>query len=339
MVNNLHGKAISVGPLPLMRNTLRKIALPTTITIFCALIGLSAYVASRNLKTIQSSAAQRVDASDVQHGIVAVELDLQAIETGQRGYLLTGDASYLAPYTRAVAMLPAHFSTLRSRLATRPPAERSVETELERVAEAKIAEVNETIRLREKGYRHRAFLIVNSNRGKELMDKAHSLLEQMSAVETRNIELHERELAASMGTARGQSALASVTLLVLTVITLFAFHQSRKRLEVAYTEQTEELRATRQQLERVMSILSNSVRSTVTQMRDEAESLLNTHGGFLPRQGQEKAEWIHEGSCHLNRVLDSLLQPSSGNVSEDTQSGPYPVELTEEADQPRRHTA
>src|SRR3954453_17310647 len=221
-----------------MRKILRKVALPTTITIFCALIGLTAYVASRNLKVIQRDATQRIDASDVQHDIVAVELDLQAIETGQRGYLLTGDASYLAPYTQALAKLPAHFAALRSRLVGRLPAERSVETELETVAEAKIAEVNDTIRLREKGYRHRAFVIVNSNRGKELMDKAHSLLEQMSAVEARNIEQHDRELASTMKTAREQSALASVIVLILTLLTVVAFHQSRKSLELAYLQQT-----------------------------------------------------------------------------------------------------
>ena len=327
-----------------MRNTLRKIALPTTITIFCVLIGLGAYIASKNLKVIQGHAAQRIDASDVQSDIVAVELDLQAIETGQRGYLLTGDESYLLPYSQAIEKLPVHFSTLRSRLSSRPTAERSVEVELEGVADSKIAEVNETIRLRQKGYRHRAFLIVNSNRGQELMDKAHTLLEEISATEAKNVGQHQRELSSSILTASTQSALASFMLAVLTVIALYAFHQSGKRLELAHTQQTEELRATRHKLERVTSTISNSVRTTVLQMRSHAENLLNVHGGFLPRQGQERAQWIHEGSCHVNRVLDSLLEdPSSANAVEDVDAGssseesqPYQVESPEETRHSRR---
>ena len=45
-----------------MKNFLRKIALPTTIAMFCGLIGLNAYVAWKNLKTIQKYSTQRIDA-------------------------------------------------------------------------------------------------------------------------------------------------------------------------------------------------------------------------------------------------------------------------------------
>src|SRR5690349_8852236 len=107
-----------------MRNTLRTIALPTTIILFCALIGLSAYRASRNLNVIQGYVAQGRDASEIQSDLVTVREDLQAIETAQQGYLLTGDDSYRTRYAHVVEQLPAHFATLRSRLAGRPPVER-----------------------------------------------------------------------------------------------------------------------------------------------------------------------------------------------------------------------
>ncbi len=149
-----------------------KIVLPFTIVLFCALIGYNASVASKNLRAIKDNAAQRLEASDVQAAIHAVDLDLHAIESGQRGYLLTGDDSYLAPFTQAVANLPVHLSDLRSHLAGRPNEERAIEKQLESVAEAKIDDANETIRLRQKGYRHRAFVLVDSNRGKELMDQS-----------------------------------------------------------------------------------------------------------------------------------------------------------------------
>ncbi len=329
-----------------MRNSLRKLALPTTIAIFCAVIGVNAYLASNNLKIIQKNAAQRIDASDIQADLVAVELDLQAIETGQRGYLLTGDTSYLSPYTQAVQKLPGDLSTLRSRLSARPPEERAVESKVEAVAGSKIADANETIRLREKGYRHRAFVIVDSNRGKELMDKARSLLAELSAVETKNIAQYDRELKDSAVAARQQSGLANLILLALTVITLVAFNRRTERLEAAYAQQTEELRATSLKLKRFTSTISTSVRSVATQMRDYAESLLNTYGGFLPRQGQERVQWIHEGSLEINRLLDDLLEGrgpgkmieegASGTPDGFSGKGPHSVGLP---DEPRSHTA
>jgi hypothetical protein len=52
----------------------------------------------------------------VRDQLTQVRILVQAAETGQRGFLITGHDSYLAPYNNAVATLPA---TLRS--ATRSP--------------------------------------------------------------------------------------------------------------------------------------------------------------------------------------------------------------------------
>lgn len=323
-----------------MANILRKTALPATIAFFSLLIGLNAFVTWRNLKSIQTYAAQRLDASDTQSAVVAVELDLQAIETGQRGYLLTGDPAYLAPFTQAVQDLPLHFSALRSRLATRSAKERSIQAELETVAASKIADADETIRLRQKGYRHRAFLIVDSNRGKDLMDHARSLLERLSAVETANIADYDRRWQTGAITALEEFALGSVVLLALTVVTLIAFDRQGKRLQRAYDRQAEQLRASTRELERITSIVSDDVRGVATQIRSYAESLLNAYGGFLPRQGQERAAWIYEGSCQINRVLDRLLaRAGSGDESSADKTAQPPVEIITSKERPTSQTA
>lgn len=321
-----------------MANILRKTALPATITLISLLIGFNAYVTWRNLKLVRTYAAQRLDASDTQSAVVVVERDLQSIETGHRGYLLTGDSAYLAPYTQATQDLPRHFSALRSRLASSSPEQRSIASELESVAQSRIADADETIRLRQKGYRHRAFLIVDSNRGKELMDKAGALLEKLAAVEAGNVAQYDRRLKNSVDTAWEQFGLGSLGILALTVIAIAAFDFHAKRLARAQAQQAGKLRAATLELERVTSTVSNDVRGVATQIQAYAESLLNAYGGFLPHQGQEKAEWIHEGSCHINRVLDQLLEPTpSGNQ----RSAPKtrPVEMAPPKNHPTSQTA
>ncbi len=88
------------------------------------------------------------------------------METGQRGYLLTGDESYLQPYTDAKSRIESRFAGLRSVLRDRPEQERSLETQLEALASSKEDEMQRTITFRRKGYRHRAFVLVNTNEGK-----------------------------------------------------------------------------------------------------------------------------------------------------------------------------
>lgn len=312
-----------------MTNALRKIVLPATIAIFCALIGYGAYLASNNLSTIKNNAAQRLDASDAQADITAVQLDLQAIETGQHGYLLTGDDSYLAPFQQAVANLPVHFSNLRSRLANRPAEERAIEKDIESVASAKIDEANETIRFRQKGYRHRAFVIVDSNRGKELMDKARSLLSSLSSTESSKVAQYQQQLKGSISSAVAQSALASLVLLAVTVLTLFAFQWRTKRLEVAYHEQAELLRASTEKLEQLTSAVSSGIRGTLVEMQNQAESLLRTDGGFLPRLGQQRVEWMCDASRHLNKLLDEMLEPRRVGESPQPQTVRHQPEAAE----------
>lgn len=304
---------------PLMTNMLRTIVLPVTIAIFCALIGISAYLASEDLKAIERHTAQRTDAADTRSQIASVEISLQSIETGQRGYLLTGDSGYLAPYTQALANLPVQFSALRARLANRSPDERAIESEIEKATQAKIADAGETIRLREKGYRHRAFLVVDSNRGKELMDRAHSLLAQLTDMETKRVAEYDAEVKEGIGKATWESALASVIILAMTVIALMAFHHHRKHLERSYATRTEELRAATARVELLTATLASSVVTTLSEMRNQSESLLNVDAGFLPRQGQQRVEWMHSASSHLERVVADLLGDSPANSNGELQ--------------------
>ena len=291
-----------------MTNALRKIALPTTIAIVCTLILINARIATKNLNAIQAFAAQRTDAAEIQSAIAAVDLDLQHVESGQRGYLLTGDASYLAPYNAALQKLPQDFSALRARLNDRSAQERALETELRAVTESKIDDADETIRLRQKGYRHRAFLVVDSNRGKELMDKAQSLLASLLTIETRNVAEYQQQLAAGERTAMSQTWLASAILLAVTVLALLVFHLQSKRLEEVLKQQTAQLQATAGKLDRLTTAVSSDVRLTLTEMQTQAGYLLNSDAGFLPRQGQERAQWLYEATRYMNGVLIGLLE-------------------------------
>jgi len=83
------------------------------------------------------------------------------METGQRGYLLTGDPSSLAPYTDGKNRIGTAFASLRAGLANRTEQERSIESKLESLAASKQAEMERTISLRQQGYRRRAFNLVD----------------------------------------------------------------------------------------------------------------------------------------------------------------------------------
>ena len=64
-----------------------------------ALIGWNAYLAATHLKRVEKSAALALESSAIQAELSGILKDITDMESGQRGYLLTGDAAYLQPYT------------------------------------------------------------------------------------------------------------------------------------------------------------------------------------------------------------------------------------------------
>ena len=67
--------------------------------------------------------------------------------------------SYLQPYTDAKGRIETDFAGLRVGLVHRAERERSLESQLESLANSKQAEMERSISLRQQGYRHRAFML------------------------------------------------------------------------------------------------------------------------------------------------------------------------------------
>ncbi len=90
-------------------------------------------------------------------------------ETGQRGYLLTGDVKFLKPYTRALDSLPARLGRVRA-LVREHPSQAARLAALEPLIRDKMAELEQTNALRRERRAPEALRIVQSGRGHRLMD-------------------------------------------------------------------------------------------------------------------------------------------------------------------------
>ena len=99
-------------------------------------------------------------------------------ETGQRGFLITDDLNYLAPYTKAVELLPEQLAKLRANAVGDREAERDVR-DVSTLVDNKLAELKLTIQLRmDKGIAE-AVAVVKVGRGKQLMDSIRALCSHM----------------------------------------------------------------------------------------------------------------------------------------------------------------
>jgi CHASE3 domain sensor protein len=295
---------------------IRKIALRLVAVTLIAFMALNAYLAINRLRLIQKSAALTLESSRIQANISAVLQALTDMETGQRGYLLTGDSAYLLPYTDGKNRIGTAFASLRAGLAHRTEPERSLESQLESPAGAKQAEMERTISLRQQGYRRRAFNLVDTNEGRDYMDGARKLVSSLSTAESSSFARFDNERTASLSRALSETMIANSCLLLLTVC-LFALARYHGRaLEQENLQSRRALALRDSQLERLTSVLSNQARSKMTDIEADARLLLEEYGGFLPRHGHECAEHLKETAAQLERLRQELLGRPSLNPDE-----------------------
>ncbi|GAC1690815.1 MAG: hypothetical protein NVS9B5_32030 [Terriglobales bacterium] len=286
--------------------TFRQAVLQIGVPLLLAGIVVNAYLAISYLRQIEKTAALTSEQTNIQSQISNVLRDLTDMETGQRGYLLTENASYLQPYNDAKSRIGADFSNLRAGLSHRPENERSLESQLESLATSKQAEIERSITMRQQGYRHRAFMLVNSNEGMEYMEKARELLSSLSASENSSFASAENERNAGLHRVMRAIIISNLCLFALTasLLGLTRYHVRVLESEAASNRETLVKRDVR--LGMLTSALSDQVEFT-SAIESNARLLLQNYGGFLPRQGHEHAEQIEQAAAQMEQRRQQLV--------------------------------
>lgn len=291
-----------------MNRMIRKIVFVIGVAGVLAFILLNGYIGAQNLGHIRDNASLKQETAMIQAEISGVLLNLVNLETGQRGYLLTGDPNYLQPYTAAVEQLTRQFSNLRSKLSDRPADERELVSQLESVTQSKVAEADETIRLRQSGYRSRAFRIVNSNRGQELMDQGRAHSASLLATEASRLSDYDQKTDANMrraltATIGWNSLLLLSTALVFGLLWIFS-----GRLERDVARGSRALREKSTQLETLTQTVSQELPELLSELKASLDSFLNQFEDYLPARGQEHAGRLKDMAAQSNRLMTNSIR-------------------------------
>jgi PAS domain S-box-containing protein len=261
-----------------------------------AILGAIAVVAVSARHLVEQYEAIRLSSAIVAE-VESIRSGITDAETGQRGFLLTGDERYLAPSPAAAAdTIEAHLTALRGFAADRPGMERQLAA-LEIPIRDKLEELRETIRLRREKGADAALRLVLTGRGRRDTEQIRSVLGAVRAEE-------QRRLAAA--TDRAEQArhvliilaiLATAALLVLVVL----LAESRQRAgELRLTRAT--LREEVAEHEQTASLLTSLVQSS-----DDAIVGLDLEGRILTwNQGAERL-YGHRDAEMQGRPIDLLL--------------------------------
>ena len=177
----------------------RKIAAGFALAfLLLAIIGGVAY---RSISVLANTSQLVTHTHQVLEHIAEVLSLVKDAETGQRGYIITGDEAFLEPYQAGTSGVHAVVKELRELTADNPNQQKRID-EAEPQMAAKLAELKQTIDLRRKGSVEETTKIVRSGEGKRDMDNLRAVLAQMEREERDLLKQRASEVEIASGGAK-----------------------------------------------------------------------------------------------------------------------------------------
>ncbi len=181
-------------------------------SLFLTVISLYAY---RNTDLLVKNAESVSHTHEVKQTIEKIISEMKDIETGQRGYVITGDEEYLVPHEAAILTIERTLETLRG-LTSDNSNQQALLNEFIALKDQKIAQSRESIEKRKaSGFEAtRKFLVGNS--GKVFMDKMRDIASRMQSEEDRLLKL--RNASAEESTRMTMTVIVGGGVIALLII-------------------------------------------------------------------------------------------------------------------------
>lgn len=180
--------------VPTTLNRLTRIVLGVGLLLPLLLIAVPAVVAYRAQSVVNDSFRWITHTLEVEGAIQGLVNSLVDAETGQRGFLLTSREPYLEPYDAGVARVSRQLGDLRN-LTLDNSSQQQRLTEVEPLIRERLELLAQTIASERQGDHEAAVSLVNSGRGKFLMDKVRGVVRLMGDEERRLLWLRQQEFS------------------------------------------------------------------------------------------------------------------------------------------------
>ncbi|XAH24839.1 CHASE3 domain-containing protein [Xylophilus sp. GW821-FHT01B05] len=247
------------------------------VSLLMAVLAAAMLVGINETGYIRSNAALQEIAQSQRIRTTLTQLLQQVLdgETGQRGYLLTGDERYLEPYNASITEINRSLDELRGYYADSPEHVASLGL-LSRQISRKLAEMELSVRLRKQGNEDAWRFVLMTDVGREHMDEIRRQTRQLIAASSNAVDTGQEQIVRSLQLSR-------IGIAAVTLVGLIAFYM--------YLRQSNALKQTdqRQQemLERERDRLGDQVRertASLAQLATHLQQVREDERGHLARE-------------------------------------------------------
>jgi PAS domain S-box-containing protein len=208
-----------------MRLIYKRFSVIGGFAILLAVLVIDTAITRRQLAIQDNNQGWVEHTQQIQLELAEFESLLKDAETGQRGYLYTGDPSYLEPYNNAVAQGYPHVARLAELTADNPRQQERV-ARLRALKQQKLDELAQALKAYDEGDKDLARSLMLSGRGKATMDEIRALTAEMRREES-SLE-SVRLQAVSDSTRSLVRTLYLATILAVIGLVMLAFYIIRE---------------------------------------------------------------------------------------------------------------
>jgi signal transduction histidine kinase len=272
-------------------------------------------------------------------------------ETGQRGYLITGDESYLQPFQTALPQVDRSIMRLRDLTVDSGTNRQARLDELLTAVHVKMAELRHTIEVRRNQGEAAAAAEARAGVGQRAMETVRRVTLAMNAEEERLLAQRlkaQRTTEVRAAACFGAGIVVSIGLLIWAYHLIVVYATERRRaeqeasqlnaeLEQRVTERTAELRAVNDNLkrsnadlERFAYVASHDLQEPLRMVSAYVDLLARRYQGKLDKDADEYIHYAVDGASRMRLLISDLLSYSRTGMQA-APVGPADLEKTLQA--------
>jgi signal transduction histidine kinase len=232
-------------------------------------------------------------------------------ESGQRGYVLTANDSYLDSYIDAYLSTDREFAELRRLLADQPDSQRQLKS-LQSLVDNRLSQMKEVINLRRTQGLDAAVQAIDRNESDQASHRITRLVNDMSAKEALGLSLRQQEAARNL-----QMSIVTFCGGVLINLGIFAwvyrliYHEIRQRMqaeqEIQHLNDDLERRVV-ERTEQLEQTLQNLQRTQIQLVQGEKMSSLGQLVAGVAHEINNPVNFIHGNLTHMDEYVQDLLR-------------------------------
>lgn len=247
------------------------ISMPLAILAACLMIGISEF----GYKQTNQSLSDLTHGYDTRTAVSTLMKDMLDAETGLRGYLLTSDEKYLAPYNEAVQHIQLSLEAIRVQLHN-SSAKMELFTPLARSISRKTAEMNLSLKLFREGNADALKFVMFTDMGNKDMNDIRDFSNRLDAALKQEARAHNQHVKASLFLAR----VGVSTITLIGVLAFYLYLRQHRMVERLHKREQALLSEERTRLEQLVRERT----ATLTELANHLQQVREDERGHLARE-------------------------------------------------------